>query len=78
MKTQAAVVSEPGGAFVLRDVDLLGPQVDEVIVALEASGMCHADLAARPASCRFHCPRCLDTKGSAASWRPVPRSATWR
>ena len=36
IKTQAAVVSEPGGAFVLRDVNLSGPQADEVIVQLEA------------------------------------------
>ena len=63
MKTQAAVVSEPGGKFVLQEVHLLGPQADEIIVELEATGMCHADLAARAGKLPFPLPAVLGHEG---------------
>jgi aryl-alcohol dehydrogenase len=42
-----AVVREQGGPFVLEAVELSGPQPDEVLVEVVASGMCHTDLLVR-------------------------------
>ncbi len=61
--TQAAVVGGQGQPFVLRDVQLSGPRADEVIVQLEASGMCHADLAARSGALPFPLPGVLGHEG---------------
>ena len=61
--TQAAVVSEPGGQFALEDVELSAPRKDEVVVQLEASGMCHADLAARAGHIPFPLPAVLGHEG---------------
>lgn len=61
--TQAAVVSEPNGRFALRDVELSGPRPDEVVVRMEASGMCHADLSARSGSVPFPLPGVLGHEG---------------
>ncbi len=63
MLTQAAVVSEPGGEFTLQDVEISAPRKDEVIVQLEASGMCHADLAARAGHIPFPLPAVLGHEG---------------
>ena len=61
--TQAAVVREPGGAFVLEEVELAAPRPDEVVVELEASGMCHADLSARAGHIPFPLPAVLGHEG---------------
>ena len=61
--TQAAVVHEPGGAFVLEEVELATPRPDEVVVELEASGMCHADLSARAGHIPFPLPAVLGHEG---------------
>ena len=42
-----AVVREPGGPFLLEDVQLAAPQPDEVLVEVVAAGMCHTDLLVR-------------------------------
>jgi aryl-alcohol dehydrogenase len=50
---RCAVVREPGGPFLLEDVQLAAPRPDEVLVEVVASGMCHTDLLvrdSRPAS----------------------------
>ena len=61
--TEAAVVSEAGGEFVLEQIELSAPRKDEVIVQLEASGMCHADLAARAGHIPFPLPAVLGHEG---------------
>jgi aryl-alcohol dehydrogenase len=43
----SAVVREPGGPFLLEQVELAGPRPDEVLVEVAASGMCHTDLLVR-------------------------------
>lgn len=43
----AAVLDEPDGEFVLRDVELDDPREDEILVAIEASGVCRTDVLAR-------------------------------
>jgi aryl-alcohol dehydrogenase len=47
MKTTAAVVNEPGGAFSFEEVELDEPRADEVLVRIVASGLCHTDLSVR-------------------------------
>lgn len=43
MKTQAAVLWEPGTPWKIEEVELDDPQHGEVMVELAASGMCHSD-----------------------------------
>jgi S-(hydroxymethyl)glutathione dehydrogenase/alcohol dehydrogenase len=44
MKIRAAVLEEFGQPLVVQEVDLAGPKVGEVLVRLEACGVCHTDL----------------------------------
>lgn len=43
----AAVLSEPHGRFELRQVEIDDPRDDEILVATEASGICHTDVMAQ-------------------------------
>ena len=43
----AAVLHEPDGQFQLQQIELDEPQRDELLVRIEASGVCHTDMAAR-------------------------------
>ncbi|GIE91330.1 NAD(P)-dependent alcohol dehydrogenase [Actinoplanes regularis] len=47
MRAQAALVETTGGPFTLRDVDIVGPGADEILVRITAAGICHTDLAMR-------------------------------
>jgi S-(hydroxymethyl)glutathione dehydrogenase / alcohol dehydrogenase len=44
MRMQAAVLEEFGAPLVIQDVDLAEPRAGEVLVRLEACGVCHTDL----------------------------------
>jgi len=44
VQTTAFLVEEPGGDFVLADVELDEPRDDEVLVRVVATGLCHTDL----------------------------------
>ncbi len=45
MRTTAYLVEEPGGDFVLAEVELEEPpRDDEVLVRVVATGLCHTDL----------------------------------
>ena len=44
MKTTAAVLNEPGGAFALEDIDVAQAGPGEIRVAIHAVGICHTDL----------------------------------
>ncbi|TYL44922.1 NAD(P)-dependent alcohol dehydrogenase [Nocardioides sp. BGMRC 2183] len=44
MKTTVALITEPGGDFELTEVELEEPRVDEVLVRIVATGLCHTDL----------------------------------
>ena len=61
--TEAAVVSKAQGPFVLEEIQLSTPRKDEVMVQIEASGMCHADLAARAGHIPFPLPAVLGHEG---------------
>ena len=43
----AAVLEQPHGSFSLRQVELEDPRDDEILVAIEASGVCHTDVFAQ-------------------------------
>ena len=43
MEAKAAVIYEQGGSFVIEDIELDDPREDEVLVRIEASGVCHTD-----------------------------------
>ncbi|GGL17200.1 NAD(P)-dependent alcohol dehydrogenase [Nocardia jinanensis] len=47
MQAQAALLTEPGSEFTLTQIDIDGPRAGEVLVRIEAVGICHTDLAAR-------------------------------
>jgi aryl-alcohol dehydrogenase len=47
MKIRAAVVDEPGGPFVVGELEISGPRSDELLVEMVAVGLCHTDLLAR-------------------------------
>ena len=47
MKITAAVVPAPSAPFEIETLELAAPLVDEALVRIMASGMCHTDLHAR-------------------------------
>ena len=63
--TTAAVVDSPRAPFVLKQVELLPPRADEVVIELEACGMCHADLFAQSGTIPFPLPGVLGHEGVA-------------
>ncbi len=61
--TKAAVVAGPGAPFTIQELALAPPRPDEVVVELEACGMCHADLSAQSGSIPFPLPGVLGHEG---------------
>ncbi len=58
MKVRAAVAHTPGKPLVIEEVDLDGPRAGEVLVEIEATGVCHTDaytLSGRDSEGRFPC-----------------------
>lgn len=47
MKTEAAILWEPGGEWSVEEIELDPPKAGEVLVEMVASGMCHSDDHAR-------------------------------
>lgn len=44
MKAVAAVLKEPNTPFVLEELDVAQPRPDEILVRIQAVGICHTDL----------------------------------
>ena len=44
MKSQAAVLREPGTSFTIDEIDIAPPREGELLVRIEAVGICHTDL----------------------------------
>ncbi|MEV5149746.1 NAD(P)-dependent alcohol dehydrogenase [Streptomyces sp. NPDC052727] len=61
---RAAVVPEPGADFETMDVLLDDPRAGEVLVRVEAVGICHADIAAREGKTPFPHPAVLGHEGA--------------
>ncbi|KXF77247.1 hypothetical protein ATN84_07535 [Paramesorhizobium deserti] len=60
----AMTVSEPRARFLRSEVEIDDPGADEVLVRIEAVGMCHSDLAARAGDFPFPLPGVLGHEGS--------------
>jgi aryl-alcohol dehydrogenase len=63
-QTSAAVVKETGAEFALRPIEVQDPRRDEILVRVQATGMCHADLAARSGDFPFPLPGVLGHEGA--------------
>lgn len=64
MDITAAVVHEQGGDFQLESLTLGEPQPGEVLVAVEAVGLCHTDLAAQQGHLPFPLPGVFGHEGA--------------
>jgi len=64
MEMVAAVVENPGDAFVLRTVALDSPRDDEIIVANRRVGLCHTDIVAQMGAFTFGKPVVLGHEGA--------------
>ena len=63
MKITAAVVNEVGSEFVLDECELEPPRAGEVLVKIEACGVCHTDIAARDQHVPVPLPAVLGHEG---------------
>lgn len=61
---RAAVIETVGGRFEVRDLSLADPAAFEVLVKLEAVGVCHSDLAARDGHLPAALPAVLGHEGT--------------
>ena len=84
MKMRAAVLEEFGKPLEVQDVELSEPRAGEVLVRLQACGVCHTDLyTASGPTRRGTPPPCSATRGRASSRRSArgspswPRATTW-
>ena len=70
MQVRAAVLEEFGAPLVVQDVELADPKAGEVLVRIEACGVCHTDLyTASGADPSGYAPACSATKARASSRR---------
>jgi Zn-dependent alcohol dehydrogenase len=63
---KALVVDTLGRGFEVEDVDIAAPIGREVLVHVQASGLCHTDLLS------FRCRRCLVTRSPGSCLQSVP------
>ena len=61
---QAAVVESEGADFAIEEVDLDDPRPDEVVVKIEAAGICHTDLTVRDGGLPTPLPAVLGHEGA--------------
>lgn len=64
MQITAALVRSPGAPFTLETVELDEPRPDEILVRIEAVGVCHTDIVAREGSFPFALPAVLGHEGA--------------
>ncbi|KRF17045.1 geraniol dehydrogenase [Nocardioides sp. Soil797] len=64
MQITAAVVNEQGGDFELKTVDLGDPQSGEVLVEIQAVGLCHTDIGVQHGHLPFPFPAVLGHEGA--------------
>jgi aryl-alcohol dehydrogenase len=64
MKIKAAVVREAKGPFVMDEIELEEPRVNEVLVRIASSGLCHTDLVARMGFLPMPLPGVLGHEGA--------------
>jgi S-(hydroxymethyl)glutathione dehydrogenase/alcohol dehydrogenase len=61
---RAAVLDQPGEPLVVEALELAGPEADELLVRLEASGVCHSDLHVRDGEWPRETPIVLGHEGA--------------
>ncbi|SCW84918.1 aryl-alcohol dehydrogenase [Sphingobium faniae] len=64
MKIRAAVTRQPGAEFAIEEVSLDDPRDDEILVRIEAVGICHTDLIFRETVGQFGRPAVLGHEGA--------------
>jgi Zn-dependent alcohol dehydrogenase len=64
VRTEAAVLARTGAALEIGEVDLEAPHPGEVLVRIEASGVCHSDLNAADGTAETPCPAVLGHEGA--------------
>ncbi|MCC2314419.1 NAD(P)-dependent alcohol dehydrogenase [Cellulomonas xiejunii] len=64
VRTRAAVLTSPRGAFEVREVDLAAPRDDEVLVRVVATGVCHTDVGVWAGGVPFPLPGVLGHEGA--------------
>jgi aryl-alcohol dehydrogenase len=64
MKTQAAVVREQSGPFLIEALDIDTPRPNEVLVRIEGAGICHTDLVCRDLEYPVPLPAVFGHEGS--------------
>ena len=69
MKIRAAVARAPHAPLVIEDLELEGPRLDEVLVRVVATGICHTDPAMRDQAYPVPQPIVLGHEGSGVVMR---------
>ena len=64
MKIRAAVLEQTGGPHHVQELDLAPPGPNEVLVRLQASGVCHSDFNAIDGTAETRCPAVLGHEGA--------------
>src|SRR3954454_4158047 len=64
MRIRAAVLEEIGGPMPLQELELEPPRAHEVLVRIEASGVCHSDQNAIDGTAATRCPAVLGHEGA--------------
>jgi S-(hydroxymethyl)glutathione dehydrogenase / alcohol dehydrogenase len=64
MLIRAAVLEETGGAMPVQEVELAPPAASEVLVRIQASGVCHSDQNAIDGTAPTRCPAVLGHEGA--------------
>src|SRR3712207_3330628 len=64
MECRSLVVEEPGGPFVMQQLELDEPRADELLVRVVATGLCHTDLTLRDSLPAEMFPRVLGHEGA--------------
>jgi Zn-dependent alcohol dehydrogenase len=64
VNVRAAVLERTGGPLVVADLELASPGPEEVLVRLQASGVCHSDLNAIDGTAETPCPAVLGHEGA--------------
>ncbi|HUG65185.1 MAG TPA: Zn-dependent alcohol dehydrogenase [Gaiellaceae bacterium] len=64
MRIRGAVLEQTGGPLTIAELDLAPPRPEEVLVRLEASGVCHSDWNAIDGTSETRCPAVLGHEGA--------------
>lgn len=64
MRVRAALLAKTGAALEVTEVELAPPGAGEVLVRLQASGVCHSDLNAIDGTAETRCPAVLGHEGA--------------